>query len=267
MALAIDGDLAAVRALVRREAARAGLALAGAENLLLATNEVVTNSLLHAGAPGELRIWTDGGEVICEVTDGGWIHDPLAGRVAPGSDQPGGRGLWLANQLCDLVELRSARPAPSSASTSTWRELPMCAEVSYDSPTRGERGRPVSAGDAARTTPIVEVSRSAPNVAVVCLLGEHDLASEAEVTGVIARELGQGSDVVIDLSETLFIDSRIIAALLKESAHAEELGRGLVLLIGPDSPARRVLEITRVDRHLRPHATIDSAVEALAARP
>jgi anti-sigma regulatory factor (Ser/Thr protein kinase) len=24
-----------------------------------------------------------------------------------GSDQTGGRGLWLANQLCDLVELRS----------------------------------------------------------------------------------------------------------------------------------------------------------------
>jgi anti-sigma regulatory factor (Ser/Thr protein kinase) len=31
----------------------------------------------------------------------------LAGRIRPGPDQSSGFGLWLANQLCDLVQVRS----------------------------------------------------------------------------------------------------------------------------------------------------------------
>jgi anti-sigma regulatory factor (Ser/Thr protein kinase) len=105
--VAIGADLGEIRASVRQEAAGTGLSQARADDLLLATNEVVTNTLVHAGSPGELRIWRDGGEVICEIADGGEIHDPLVGRVEPGMFQTSGRGLWLANQLCDLVELRS----------------------------------------------------------------------------------------------------------------------------------------------------------------
>ena len=33
--------------------------------------------------------------------------DPLVGRVKPVPTQVGGRGLWLANQFCDLVQIRS----------------------------------------------------------------------------------------------------------------------------------------------------------------
>jgi len=47
------------------------------------------------------------GDVVCEVTDGGRLDDPLAGRRTPAPSEPGGRGLWLMNQLCDLVELRA----------------------------------------------------------------------------------------------------------------------------------------------------------------
>jgi hypothetical protein len=42
------------------------------------------------------------------VRDRGWIRDPLAGRVAPRENKATGRGLWLVNQLCDLVQLRSS---------------------------------------------------------------------------------------------------------------------------------------------------------------
>jgi anti-sigma regulatory factor (Ser/Thr protein kinase) len=45
--------------------------------------------------------------VICEVRDGGRLDDPLAGRRRPSVAQVGGYGLWLANQVCDLVQLRS----------------------------------------------------------------------------------------------------------------------------------------------------------------
>ena len=117
--------------------------------------------------------------------------------------------------------------------------------------------------DPALTIPIVQVSQPAPNVTVVGLMGEHDLASEPDVTAAIARALARGNDIVVDLSETLFIDSKIVGVLIKESAHAEELDRQLVLRIQTDSPARRVLEITTVDQRLRHYETVDSAVEAI----
>ena len=34
------------------------------------------------------------------------IVDPLVGRSLPPADEIGGRGLWLVNQLCDLVQMR-----------------------------------------------------------------------------------------------------------------------------------------------------------------
>jgi hypothetical protein len=37
--------------------------------------------------------------------DGGHIADPLAGRHQLSEDDLSGRGLWIVNQLCDLVEL------------------------------------------------------------------------------------------------------------------------------------------------------------------
>ena len=54
-----------------------------------------------------LRIWTEGGSLVCEVADDGVITDPLVGRREPPLDRAGGRGLWLANQLCHLVQIRS----------------------------------------------------------------------------------------------------------------------------------------------------------------
>ena len=42
---------------------------------------------------------------MCEVSDNGVIAPPLAGREQP--EGPGGNGLWIANQACDLVQIRS----------------------------------------------------------------------------------------------------------------------------------------------------------------
>jgi hypothetical protein len=52
-------------------------------------------------------VWIDRDDVVCEVRDAGRMIHPMLGRVRPSIDANRGRGLWLANQLCDLVELRS----------------------------------------------------------------------------------------------------------------------------------------------------------------
>ena len=60
-----------------------------------------------ASGRGTLRVWRGPTEVVCEVCDDGHVSDPLAGRARPGLNGEGGRGLWIANQLCELVQLRS----------------------------------------------------------------------------------------------------------------------------------------------------------------
>jgi anti-sigma regulatory factor (Ser/Thr protein kinase) len=100
-------DLATLRELVGRRAAQAGLGDGQTRSFVFAVNEVATNTVVHAKAAGTLRIWRDQDALICEVCDPGRITDPLAGRRPPAPQADAGYGLWMVNQLCDLVELRS----------------------------------------------------------------------------------------------------------------------------------------------------------------
>ena len=100
--------LSLARELVARHAVDAGLGDSRAEDLVIAVNELVSNSVRHGGGEGTLLVWREDATLLCEIRDGGLIRDPLAGRQAPGLDQIGGHGLWLANQLCDLVQVRSS---------------------------------------------------------------------------------------------------------------------------------------------------------------
>lgn len=101
------GDLGWARSMAERHGRSAGLRPERAEDLALAVHEVVTNSLVHGGGTGVLRIWREATAVVCEVADRGVLADPMVGRRTPAPGQESGRGLWLANQLCDLVQVRS----------------------------------------------------------------------------------------------------------------------------------------------------------------
>jgi anti-sigma regulatory factor (Ser/Thr protein kinase) len=105
--LSYDLDLRPVRELVSIRAAQAGIDADRVGDMVLAVNEVAANTLRHTGASGTVRVWLADHELICELQDEGRITDPLAGRRLPAQDRPGGKGLWMVNQVCDLVELRS----------------------------------------------------------------------------------------------------------------------------------------------------------------
>ena len=102
-----DATLAAVRGFAAFHAAEAGLDELRAGDLVLAINEVATNSVRHGGGHGVVRLWGDAEAVICEVVDAGGVAAPLAGRERPRDGQMGGHGLWLVNQVCDLVQVRA----------------------------------------------------------------------------------------------------------------------------------------------------------------
>lgn len=106
-AIEYSSDLRPVRAMVTGAGQRAGLPASQVTDLMLAVSEVAANTLRHTSAGGVAYAWQADGEMLCQVTDTGYISDPLAGLRKLAAGEPGGQGLWLVNQVCDLVELRS----------------------------------------------------------------------------------------------------------------------------------------------------------------
>jgi anti-sigma regulatory factor (Ser/Thr protein kinase) len=100
-------SLSAVRHLVATRALDAGLGSDRRSDLVLAVNEIATNSVRHGGGTGTLRVWMGTRWLVCEIEDRGRLDDPLAGRRPPSVEQQDGRGLWIANQVCDLVQVRT----------------------------------------------------------------------------------------------------------------------------------------------------------------
>jgi anti-sigma regulatory factor (Ser/Thr protein kinase) len=99
-------DVRAVRRFVADTAPALG-APDRVDDLVLATSEIATNSLLYGGGGGTVAMWAENHSVVCEIRDTGRIVDPMLGRRRPDLARPSGFGLWLANQVCDLVQLRS----------------------------------------------------------------------------------------------------------------------------------------------------------------
>jgi anti-sigma regulatory factor (Ser/Thr protein kinase) len=106
--LAFDREgLHDLRGLVAEKSAAAGLSHERTTDLVLAASELAANSVRHGGGQGTWRFWREAGTLVVEVADGGRVEKPLVGRIQPTPTQEGGRGLWMANQLCDLVRIRS----------------------------------------------------------------------------------------------------------------------------------------------------------------
>ena len=108
-----ESALAGVRRFVRGHASAAGLAADRVDDLVLAVNELTANTVEHTAAGGTVSLWTESGLVVCQVDDGGHVADPLLGRVVPAVRTEGGRGLLLANQLCDLFRMHTGSAGTS----------------------------------------------------------------------------------------------------------------------------------------------------------
>ncbi|EOD63016.1 ATP-binding protein, partial [Amycolatopsis vancoresmycina] len=68
-------------------------------------DEIVDNALRHGRPPVRMRIWADAGHVVVTVHDtGDGPDDPFAGLL-PADRTVGGRGLWIAHQVCAQVTL------------------------------------------------------------------------------------------------------------------------------------------------------------------
>ncbi len=95
---------------------RAGLTTEKSHRLAAAMRELACDAT--ASDTAVLRLWTVDEAVICEIEDPA-TAPPLAGRVAA-TTREGRKGLWLANQTSDLIQVRST-DVGTTVRVHTWR--------------------------------------------------------------------------------------------------------------------------------------------------
>lgn len=92
---------------VRRWAEASGMSGQRAGRLATAIRTITQASVTQPGHSEVLQLWQEGSALICQLHDPGHLQDPMIGRRPDGQDSARGQALRLANQLCDLVQVRS----------------------------------------------------------------------------------------------------------------------------------------------------------------
>jgi len=94
---------------------------------------------------------------------------------------------------------------------------------------------------------VIRRERSGEDIFVVSLAGEHDLYTAPKVQEEFRSVIVAGARViVVDLTETTFLDSTMLHVLL--SARSELHDGGRLLLVTNDATVKRVFEIAGIDR-------------------
>jgi len=95
---------------------------------------------------------------------------------------------------------------------------------------------------------------------VVRLSGRLDLVSATEVRQVLSRAVSDGRRwLVVDLGDVSFIDSSGLGALIGGLKAARRAG-GDLRIARPTEQARIVLQLTNLERVLKPYSTVEEAL-------
>jgi anti-sigma B factor antagonist len=108
----------------------------------------------------------------------------------------------------------------------------------------------------------IDVERPSDGLAIVGVVGDADLYSAPELRDRLTELLDDGARrIVVDLSETTFVDSMTLGVLLGSMKRLGTAGGRLELVVSrPD--IRRIFEITMLDRVFELHETREHALEA-----
>jgi len=113
--------------------------------------------------------------------------------------------------------------------------------------------------------PTVEIRRVIhgyrDGVAVLALVGEHDLTTAGTLMAKIDKQVAQDRGVVVSLSETEFIDSSILHALYRGDRSLMKRGRRLILHVGSSTAlVDRALQLGGILDQLIWTVSLDDAV-------
>jgi len=87
------------------------------------------------------------------------------------------------------------------------------------------------------------VTHPRAGAAVVSLLGEHDLAVKQRLEAVLNGLVVTNDLVVVDVSESAFVDSSIINVLFACNRHAHNVGSSFRLQMGTAAIVERALQV------------------------
>ena len=104
---------------VRRWAEASGLSGQRSGRLATAMRTITQASVTRPGQSEVLQLWQDCSAFICQLHDPGHVQDPMIGRHSDGQDTPRGQALRIANEFCDLVQVRSG-PGGTTVRVHTW---------------------------------------------------------------------------------------------------------------------------------------------------
>ncbi len=105
-------------------------------------------------------------------------------------------------------------------------------------------------------------------VSLVAARGELDAFTAPELEDAFARAASSSSEtggIVVDLASVSFLDSTALGIVVRALRAIQERGRGAQIVL-PDGPARRIFELTTLDRVLPVAPTRAAALAALAAQ-
>jgi anti-sigma B factor antagonist len=106
----------------------------------------------------------------------------------------------------------------------------------------------------------IKHSFPSPDTAVLRPRGRLDLANANHLKDLVDEVVQSGHRVVVvDLDRTTFLDSSGLGALVRGLRTARAAG-GDLRICGADRQVRTVLELTTMDRVLRPHASVAQAL-------
>ncbi|HEX4905532.1 MAG TPA: STAS domain-containing protein [Acidimicrobiales bacterium] len=107
--------------------------------------------------------------------------------------------------------------------------------------------------------------RTERGVTIVALTGDVDVAQGLGLRDLLGELLsGPPGPIVIDLAGVRFLDSSGVGLFVTSHRRAGEDGRGFALA-APGDAVRRTLQLTRTDRILTIHETLDDALGALGS--
>jgi anti-anti-sigma factor len=114
------------------------------------------------------------------------------------------------------------------------------------------------------TEPTIDLHRPEPDVALIALAGEHDLASAPLVEQAAEEALRTCSHLIVDLSPVQFIDSSIINLLVQLKKDADDKDCRFNLVMGTAPGVEHTLEICGVLPGLNRVKSVDEALDEAA---
>jgi anti-anti-sigma factor len=110
----------------------------------------------------------------------------------------------------------------------------------------------------------VELTSAADDIAIVALIGEHDVGHYDSLKTVLERAAIRAPNVIVDLSECRFIDSTTISLLLHASRVITRYSGGFAVVVpARPGPVSRLAELTRLAEMISVHRSLESAVASV----